>query len=462
MTSEEDPKATNEAVPEKLAEEIATEKSEPAADTAAAGEENKAAPAEETEKPSETTTNQDAATNMVVDVAAPADKAFEEKQVDVNKLDEEKANEAPISDAEKFQDGEKRDAIERKESEVEADADRQEEETRDGGEENVAKVDKLSMSLDDLIQSDRQSGWGKGKYGKSDRQSGWGKGKYGKSWQSDADDSGWKKKDKSSWNDWADGGGRGGNWSSGGGWKKSWNQQDDRSAGDSSYAKSYESKSYDSKPNDKSYGKNHDSYDKDVGSYDKGGSRNGYGRATQSSSDGRGRGDGQEEQRHREDARDQRRGGEEGRSGGDRYGRSGGTTSRHHQQPADKIGETRTVMVAGMSGLRVDRRDLERAFGSVGRVEHANIGNSTATITFREARAAREAVRRFHGGQLNERTIDVYFEGQEPSRRHSAAGGSRGGTPRSRSRSRRGRGTGGGSSTMPRTSRRSPARRTRR
>mmetsp|Transcript_131832 Transcript_131832/g.263089 ORF Transcript_131832/g.263089 Transcript_131832/m.263089 type:complete len:460 (+) Transcript_131832:120-1499(+) len=459
MTSEEDPKATSEAVPEKPVEETVTEKSEPVADTAAVGEENKAAPPEETKRPPETTTNQEAsaATNTEMDAVAPSDKAAEDEK----KPDEEKANDAPMDDAEKCQDGEKTESIERKESEAEADADQKEEEKKDGGEENVAKIDKLSMSLDDLIQSDRQSGWGKGKHGKSDRQSGWGKGKYGKSWQSEADDSGWKKKDKSSWNDWSDGGGRGGNWSSGGGWKKSWNQQDDRSGADSGYAKSYESKSYDSKPNDKSYGKNHDSYDKDVGSYDKGGSRNGYGRATQSSSDGRGRGDGQEEQRHREDARDQRRGGEEGRSGGDRYGRSGGTSSRH-QQPAEKTGEPRTVVVAGMSGLRVDRRDLERAFGSVGRVEHANVGNSTATITFREARAAREAVRRFHGGQLNERTIDVYFEGQEPSRRHSAAGGSRGGTPRSRSRSRRGRGTGGGSSTMPRTSRRSPARRTRR
>merc|ERR1719277_2065054 len=110
-----------------------------------------------------------------------------------------------------------------------------------------------------------------------------------------------------------------------------------------------------------------------------------------------------------------------------------------------------------MSGLRVERRDLERAFGSVGRVESALVGSTSATITFRDAKAAREAVRRFHGGQLNDHTINVYFEGEEPPRprggRTSGGGRSRtpppasgsggGGGGGGRSRSRRGHGNSG-------------------
>eukprot|EP00416_Gambierdiscus_australes_P026792 CAMPEP_0171081346 /NCGR_PEP_ID=MMETSP0766_2-20121228/16438_1 /TAXON_ID=439317 /ORGANISM="Gambierdiscus australes, Strain CAWD 149" /LENGTH=319 /DNA_ID=CAMNT_0011538641 /DNA_START=52 /DNA_END=1008 /DNA_ORIENTATION=- len=111
-----------------------------------------------------------------------------------------------------------------------------EEEEKKDGDDNVEKIDKLSMSLDDLIQSERQnSGGGKGRYGRGGNN--WNRGggdddwkewknssgdkSWKSSWQSDSaggDDAGWKRKDKSSWGDWknsddgsyAGGGGGGG------------------------------------------------------------------------------------------------------------------------------------------------------------------------------------------------------------------------------------------------------------
>lgn len=106
--------------------------------------------------------------------------------------------------------------------------------------------------------------------------------------------------------------------------------------------------------------------------------------------------------------------------------------SSRHQPERD---EMRTVIIGGMQGLRVGRRDLENAFGAVGEVERAIVGPETASLTFYDAKAAREAVRRFDGGQLNERTIEVYFEGDEPTRQSSRRGG-RSRTPRVSSRNR--------------------------
>lgn len=99
------------------------------------------------------------------------------------------------------------------------------------------------------------------------------------------------------------------------------------------------------------------------------------------------------------------------------------------EAPPSRSGEQRTVVVAGINGLRVNRSDLERAFSSVGHVEEADVGPAQALITFRDAKSAKEAVRRFNGGQLNDRTIDVYFEGEPPPR-----SGARGGRSRSRGR----------------------------
>jgi len=384
----------------------------------------------------------------------------------------------------------------------------------------VAKADKLDMSLDDLIQAERQSGpGGKGRYGRGggnwngggagdwkDWKSGGGDNKWKTSWHTDGvggDDSGQKKNDKSSWvADWKSrgdhapyAGGGGNSWASWGS-KPAWGTENKaynaksynkyEKPYDSSYGKSNESKSYESRPYDESYSKTYESssYDKSYDkSYEKEGYEKGYDKSYEKSSkptaDAR-RGDGGQGARDAlDDTRDRRRAPSSGR-GAERYSsRSGGTTTApaagRHQAGTEKTSEPCTIIVAGMAGLRVDRRDLERAFGTVGRVESAVVGGQTATITFREPRVAREAVRRFHRGQLNDRTIDVYFEGQEPPRRSPATRGSGGGggsrreaPQRSRSRSRRARGSGSGGAAAAPTRRaeerrrRSPTPRTRR
>ncbi|CAE8646187.1 unnamed protein product, partial [Polarella glacialis] len=94
----------------------------------------------------------------------------------------------------------------------------------------------------------------------------------------------------------------------------------------------------------------------------------------------------------------------------------------------DKAVAGRTVVVSRpwhwhLGGLGINRRGLEAAFSAVGRVESAIVGAESATITFREARYAQEAVRRYHGGMLNERAIDVYLEGDAPPRRQTSGGG---------------------------------------
>ncbi|CAE8586311.1 unnamed protein product [Polarella glacialis] len=89
----------------------------------------------------------------------------------------------------------------------------------------------------------------------------------------------------------------------------------------------------------------------------------------------------------------------------------------------DKAVAGRTVVVSNLGGLGINRRGLEAAFSAVGRVESAIVGAESATITFREARYAQEAVRRYHGGMLNERAIDVYLEGDAPPRRQTSGGG---------------------------------------
>merc|ERR1712151_379832 len=100
----------------------------------------------------------------------------------------------------------------------------------------------------------------------------------------------------------------------------------------------------------------------------------------------------------------------------------------------------------------IDRRDLEKAFSSVGPVEGSVVQRNEAKITFKEHRAAREAVRRFHGGQLNDRVIDVHIDGAAPPPPRPPSNRDKSG--RSRSRSRGARGSGGRSARSPPRSRR--------
>merc|ERR1712087_558000 len=126
--------------------------------------------------------------------------------------------------------------------------------------------------------------------------------------------------------------------------------------------------------------------------------------------------------------------------------RGGGDRGRDDARDQRRSGDNCTVIVSGLGGMNIDRRDLEKAFSSVGSVEGSEVKKNEAKIIFREPRAAREAVRRFHGGQLNDRVIDVHVEGSAPpppppsSRKQSA---------RSRSRSRGARGGGGRSARSP-------------
>jgi len=91
------------------------------------------------------------------------------------------------------------------------------------------------------------------------------------------------------------------------------------------------------------------------------------------------------------------------------YTSTGGRSSQVFKESHRPSREPRTIAVGNIAKLRVDKRDLEKAFESVGRVERSILSGSLAYITFCDPKDARDAVRRFHGGQLNDQTIEVYF-----------------------------------------------------
>ena len=75
-----------------------------------------------------------------------------------------------------------------------------------------------------------------------------------------------------------------------------------------------------------------------------------------------------------------------------------------------------TVVVSGIQGLGVEKRDVKHVFGALG-VESASVTSSQALITFREHNSAKEAVRCnewkcSHGGLEEVRPIDVRFLSQ--------------------------------------------------
>lgn len=300
----------------------------------------------------------------------------------------------------------------------------------------VEKVDKLNMSLDDLIATDtKPKGKGKGKSsGGGSSWGGGGGGSYGSG--------GGNKWGGSGGASWKDGGSKpwskddsGSSWGAKKSWeapaRKSWDGGDDKWAskkpawdsgdkyGKSSYGdKSYGggSSKYDKYDSKSSYdSKGYDKYDS-KGSYDsrdKGGDRD---RRDAKADDDR--------DRRRDSGRDHG-----GSSGGRTWGSGGGRDA-----PARAPVEGATVVVSGIQGLRLDARDLEKAFAAVGTVESAVMKGANALISFSSRRCATEAVRRFHGGQLNDRTIDVALEGEAPAR-HKGSGGGRSRSPRQAERS---------------------------
>lgn len=99
----------------------------------------------------------------------------------------------------------------------------------------------------------------------------------------------------------------------------------------------------------------------------------------------------------------------------DGHGDTGSRRDTAPQRPAPR-GEDNTVVVSGIDGLHIERRDLETAFEAAGRVFKASVKDGIATIVFEDERGAREAIRRFNGGQLNDRTIRVVLEADQPRR----------------------------------------------
>lgn len=90
------------------------------------------------------------------------------------------------------------------------------------------------------------------------------------------------------------------------------------------------------------------------------------------------------------------------------------------------------IVVVGLAGLDLGRRDLEQAFSASGTVESCQLGRNSATIVYTTATQAKDAVRRFNGGKLNDRAISVYFDGEEPPKttaRRSRSRGKDGGRP---------------------------------
>eukprot|EP00428_Durinskia_dybowskii_P018061 CAMPEP_0170226532 /NCGR_PEP_ID=MMETSP0116_2-20130129/12977_1 /TAXON_ID=400756 /ORGANISM="Durinskia baltica, Strain CSIRO CS-38" /LENGTH=482 /DNA_ID=CAMNT_0010477257 /DNA_START=97 /DNA_END=1542 /DNA_ORIENTATION=+ len=347
----------------------------------------------------------------------------EEKEGEQKAEDAEKSGEPEATDGEKVEEaeGDKKDEVDPEQAEKDAQA---------------TKMDKLSMSLDELMDAERSRSYKKGKTGGGGSSKDWSGGSTwkdksygggGDSWSAGGDD--WKSKSGSdSWGgnkSWGGGAGAGG----GSDWKSSNGGSRDTYAGGGSSSKAWggggggkdwgsggggnkwDDSSYDyGKKSSYSYDS---SYDKSSWKDDKGydyGSKD-YGRSSYDYNryDKGGRGHDRDDDRRRDDRMDRDPRDRMDRGDRDRaHASSGG-----HRGGMDRGmggGEPRTIIVAGIGGLRVDRRDLERAFGTVGRVECSTVSRDTATLTFRDAQAASQAVRRFHGGQLNDRTIDVYFE----------------------------------------------------
>eukprot|EP00927_Polykrikos_kofoidii_P064986 TRINITY_DN60789_c0_g1_i1.p1 TRINITY_DN60789_c0_g1~~TRINITY_DN60789_c0_g1_i1.p1 ORF type:complete len:490 (+),score=129.58 TRINITY_DN60789_c0_g1_i1:91-1560(+) len=296
------------------------------------------------------------------------------------------------------------------------------------GDASILKSDKLGMALDDLITTDR----GRNK-------------SRGKGWQQSRDGGGWGD-NKGSWR--ASGGGEGGGGGRGGGGGGNWKdwKKEDWSSG-----KDVRKDGGSGGGGEGGGGGRNSSWGRDAWKNENSGksdwkSRKG-GDDWQGSkwNGGGGSGGGGHHKSYDTASNDQ------AKTGGDRRvvvyhdvsGRGGRKDScnigRDRQHPstvgdsrrdAVKSSERTAIIVAGIDGLKVDRRDLEKAFSEAGPVDRCIVSDKSATIYFRDARSAQTAVRRFHGGQLNDRAIDVYFEGDEPPKR--AVGG--------RSRSRRARG----------------------
>lgn len=60
--------------------------------------------------------------------------------------------------------------------------------------------------------------------------------------------------------------------------------------------------------------------------------------------------------------------------------------------------------------MKLRRTDLVNAFSIVGTVEEAELKRDHAVLTFASSRAASKAVSQFDGGELGDRTIEVFFQ----------------------------------------------------
>eukprot|EP00928_Gymnodinium_smaydae_P027499 TRINITY_DN2125_c0_g1_i1.p1 TRINITY_DN2125_c0_g1~~TRINITY_DN2125_c0_g1_i1.p1 ORF type:complete len:1136 (-),score=255.64 TRINITY_DN2125_c0_g1_i1:108-3515(-) len=94
-------------------------------------------------------------------------------------------------------------------------------------------------------------------------------------------------------------------------------------------------------------------------------------------------------------------------------GTAGSSSGGRSRQEAPAEGERKAVIVSGLSGMQIRRRDLGSAFATIGPVEDVEIlpGGSRARISFKDGTSAKKAVQHFHGGELGDRMIQVHFEG---------------------------------------------------
>ncbi len=65
-----------------------------------------------------------------------------------------------------------------------------------------------------------------------------------------------------------------------------------------------------------------------------------------------------------------------------------------------------TVKVTNVSD-ELTWRDIKSAFSEVGHVERCDVGDGVALVTFERPRDAQQAVRMYHGGEMNGRIIKV-------------------------------------------------------
>jgi len=304
----------------------------------------------------------------------------------------------------------------------------------DGKEEPaVSKLDKLEMSLDELVDADRRSekghggGWNKVKSNKweaSNSKQSWASG----GWQNGGGQEGWAKKEASSgtWSGtdskkWTGGN----NWNSNDKWSNSshtagssWNSSGQGQGWSSQKSSSWNNDWQSSKNTERrsdwkgSYSaadNGRQSYDQkgSWGSqYDQRSSDRGYERPQQHKGYDRGYDRPPPQQHYDRDPPPARRHEERDYAYASASGRSA-EVYKEDARPAHR--EPRTIAVGNIEKLRVDKRDIEKAFDSVGRVERSTLSGSLAYITFYEPKDARDAVRRFNGGQLNDQTINVYF-----------------------------------------------------